>query len=284
MARRKRGGADHGGGGGGHGGASGRWLVSYADFITLMFVVFVVLFAFANIDKQKYGQLANSLRVALGPAGPDLGPMPSRGIEGTPLPVMSPERPGNLPDIPDWPAHLLGPPPEAPETIDAPPEEPPPPTAQPSEEPDDPVTLPPAGPVQSPPDEYAELEAALKTLPGFRTGLLSVALEESGLRLTIAGNILFDPGQTELRASAKQILNEVIPQLKGVHLPIWIYGTADEAAVPGAPAPEYLAAVRGASVISYFRSAGLNANEFVNISSTGDTHNYRVTILVQRSP
>lgn len=284
MARRKRGGNDHGGGGGGgHGGASGRWLVSYADFITLMFVVFVVLFAFANIDKNKYGQLANSLRVALGPAGPDLGPVASRGMDGTPMPVLPPERPGNLPDIPDWPAHLVGPPPEAPETIDVVPEEPPAPTAQPSEDPEDPVTAPPAVPKElPPPDEYAELEQALKSLPGFRTGLLAVSLEQSGLSLSIAGNVLFDPGQTELRPSAKQLLNELIPTLQGVHLPIWIYGTADEAPVPGAPAPEYLAAVRSASVISHFRSAGLNANEFVNISTTGNQQNYRVTIVVQR--
>lgn len=282
MARKKRGGEDHGGGGGGHGGASGRWLVSYADFITLMFVVFTVLFAMARVDMDKYGSLANSLRVALGPAGPDLGPMASRAMAGTPLPVIPPERPGNLPDIPDWPSHMIGPPPDPPETVDAPPEAPPPPTAQVSENPEDPVSIPPPGPVQTPPDEYAELEAALKSLAGFRSGLLAVSLEQSGLNLSIAGNVLFDPGQTELKATAKQILAEIAPTLQGVELPVWIYGTADEHPVPGAPAPEYLAAVRSAGVISYFRNAGLNAKEFVNISTTGDQRNYRVTIVVQR--
>jgi chemotaxis protein MotB len=286
MARRMRGGGgDHGGGGGGggHGGASGRWLVSYADFITLMFVVFVVLYAFANIDKNKYGQLANSLRIALGPAGPDIGPIASRGVAGTPMPVLPPERPGNLPDIPDWPAHLVGPPPEEPETAQAPPDQPPPPTAKPSTNPSDPVTTQPAGPVQTPPDEYAQLEQALKTLPGFRSGLLAVSLEQSGLSLSIAGNVLFDPGHTELRESAKQLLAEIVPKLQEVELPIWVYGTADEHPVAGAPSPEYLAAVRSATVITFFREAGLNAKEFVNISTTGTGQsNYRVTIVVQR--
>lgn len=283
MARKKRGGEDHGGGGGGHGGASGRWLVSYADFITLMFVVFVVLYAFANIDKTKYGQLASSLRAALGPAGPDLGPIASRGMTGTPMPVLPPERPGNMPDIPDWPAHLVGLPPEAPDTIDAPPDQPPPSTAQASNNPQDPVTTQPPAPVQAPPDEYAQLEKALKTLPGFRSGLLAVSLEQNGLSLSIAGNVLFEPGKTELRESAKQVLSEIIPKLQGVAVPIWVYGTADEQPVPGAPTPEYLAAVRSASVISFFRNQSLNAKEFVNISTTGGGGgNYRVTIVVQR--
>lgn len=286
MARRKKGGGgDHGGGGGGggHSGAGGRWLVSYADFMTLMFVVFTVLFAFANVDKNKYGQLASSLRVALGPAGPDIGPIATRGLDGTAMPIMPPERPGSMPDIPDWPAHLIGPPPEEPETAPPPPDTPPPPTAQPSNNPSDPTTAVPSGPVQAPPDEYAEIESALKTLPGFRSGLLAVSMEQSGLSLSIAGNVLFDPGQTELKESARQILSDIVPKLQGVELPIWVYGTADEAPVPGGASPEYLAAVRSASVISFFRGQGLNAKEFVNISTTGGgSGNYRVTIVIQR--
>ncbi len=284
MGRKKKGGGDHGGGGGGgHGGASGRWLVSYADFITLMFVVFVVLFAFANIDKNKYGQLANSLRQAIGPAGPDLGPIPAQGQLGTPMPVMPPERPGYLPDIPDWPAQLVAEAEEPPTNMDPPPDEPPPESAQPSDDPEDPVTVEPSGPIEAPPDEFAPVEAVLKTLPGFRSGLLAVSLEQSGLSLSIAGNVLFEPGQTILKEDAKLLLSQIVPTLQGVELPIWVYGTADEQPVPGGPTPEYLAAVRSASVISFFRSAGLDATEFVNISHTGGgQNNYRVIIVVQR--
>ena len=41
-----------------------RWLVSYADFITLMFAFFVVLYSSAQIDKRKAGQLAVAIQVA----------------------------------------------------------------------------------------------------------------------------------------------------------------------------------------------------------------------------
>jgi chemotaxis protein MotB len=41
-----------------------RWLVSYADFITLMFAFFVVLYSSAQIDKRKAGQLAMAMQTA----------------------------------------------------------------------------------------------------------------------------------------------------------------------------------------------------------------------------
>jgi chemotaxis protein MotB len=41
-----------------------RWLVSYADFITLLFAFFVVLYASAQVDHRKVGQLAMAIQVA----------------------------------------------------------------------------------------------------------------------------------------------------------------------------------------------------------------------------
>ena len=38
-----------------------RWLVSYADFITLLFAFFVVLYSSAQIDKRKVGKLAAAI-------------------------------------------------------------------------------------------------------------------------------------------------------------------------------------------------------------------------------
>lgn len=42
-----------------------RWLVSYADFITLLFAFFVVMFATSQTDKGKQQQLSDSVRKAL---------------------------------------------------------------------------------------------------------------------------------------------------------------------------------------------------------------------------
>lgn len=52
-----------------HGGGGDRWLVSYADFITLLMVLFVVLYAMSNIDAGKYKSLAEGLRRGLSISG-----------------------------------------------------------------------------------------------------------------------------------------------------------------------------------------------------------------------
>ncbi len=41
-----------------------RWLVSYADFITLLMVLFVVLYSMGQVNVEKYKQLAESMRTA----------------------------------------------------------------------------------------------------------------------------------------------------------------------------------------------------------------------------
>ncbi len=56
-------------GGGGDDGGGERWLVSYADFITLLMVLFVVLYSMGQTDVQKYKQLADSMKVAFSVGG-----------------------------------------------------------------------------------------------------------------------------------------------------------------------------------------------------------------------
>jgi chemotaxis protein MotB len=41
-----------------------RWLISYADFLTLIFTFFAALYALSTIDKQKVGVFSTSLRLA----------------------------------------------------------------------------------------------------------------------------------------------------------------------------------------------------------------------------
>lgn len=62
---RKKGGGH--GGGGGHDAAGGmRWLLTYADLITLLLILFIMLYSMSMIDAAKFKQLAQYLRAAFG--------------------------------------------------------------------------------------------------------------------------------------------------------------------------------------------------------------------------
>lgn len=51
------------------GGSSERWLVSYADFITLLMVMFVVLYSMGQTDIERYKALAKNLKAAFSLGG-----------------------------------------------------------------------------------------------------------------------------------------------------------------------------------------------------------------------
>ncbi len=54
-----------------------RWLVSYADFVTLLFAFFVVMFAVSQVDTKKLGKFTESFSRA---EGIDIFPQAGRGI------------------------------------------------------------------------------------------------------------------------------------------------------------------------------------------------------------
>lgn len=72
-----------------------RWLVSYADFITLLFAFFVVMYAISQVNEGKYRILSDTLASAFrNVPGSTVGAMTA---VGTPLPVALPARKPPLP-------------------------------------------------------------------------------------------------------------------------------------------------------------------------------------------
>jgi len=56
-----------------------RWLVSYADFITLLFALFVVMYSAAQLDKRRLGELAIAIQAAFDQRGPISSASPTVG-------------------------------------------------------------------------------------------------------------------------------------------------------------------------------------------------------------
>jgi chemotaxis protein MotB len=74
-------------------GSSERWLVSYADFITLLMVLFVVLYSMGQVDVAKYKRLAESMRAVFEGGSPDqlIDPGINNGSgTGEPSPIVIP--------------------------------------------------------------------------------------------------------------------------------------------------------------------------------------------------
>ncbi|MEN6460762.1 MAG: flagellar motor protein MotB [Syntrophomonas sp.] len=83
-----------------------RWLLSYADFITLLMVFFIMMYAMSKVDVNKYAAMANSLSVVLtGQAMSMLdsqGPSLAQGVSGQQViegPGQAPANQGELNEI-----------------------------------------------------------------------------------------------------------------------------------------------------------------------------------------
>ncbi|PKO15780.1 MAG: hypothetical protein CVU39_09660 [Chloroflexi bacterium HGW-Chloroflexi-10] len=97
-------------GGGGDDGGGERWLVSYADFITLLMVLFVVLYSMGQTDVEKYKRLADSMKAAftLGGASqmvdPGLNSSGGTMEDGSPKPIVVP----GIPEAPPKSEEVAG--------------------------------------------------------------------------------------------------------------------------------------------------------------------------------
>ena len=61
-----------------------RWLISYADFITLLFAFFVVMFAVSQVDSKKAGRFQDSFSLAVG-LSTDKGYLPRQENDSSPF-------------------------------------------------------------------------------------------------------------------------------------------------------------------------------------------------------
>jgi chemotaxis protein MotB len=204
-----------------------RWLVSYADMLTLLFALFVVLFAISQVDKAKFAALASGLSEAFG------APVTALSSAGT-----------------NSEASVL-------DSLDAAVDVqiPPAPAAQEAQRV--------AAEARS---EYDELAAARDAIDAALAaagyaGTARYEIDERGLVVHIVSDpVLFGPEQADLRPQGRDILDAVAPTLTGLTNDLGIEGHANHLPVtPGGPWPSNweLSAYRATTVLRYLAADGV---------------------------
>jgi chemotaxis protein MotB len=225
-----------------------RWLVSYADMVTLLMCLFIVLFAMGQIDKAKFAALASGLSESFG------APISA-------LPGSTNAEPSVLDGLPAPADIALGVAPEeevSQAQLDAA-------SAQ--------AAVAEAQRVANEAKaEYAELAAARDRLEAAlaaagHAGAARYEIDERGLVVHIvADEVLFDAEEAQLRPEGRAILDAVAPTLGGMPNQLAVEGHANHLAVTaGGPWPSNweLSAYRATTVVRHLAGAGVDQGRMV---------------------
>ena len=240
-----------------------RWLVSYADFITLLFAFFVVMYAISSVNEGKYRVLSSALVSAFS--------HPQKTVEpiqyGTPLRSPIIQHDALLKD--DNVVSRVG--------VDH--------------------------KIMPSPKEMAEMEKIadeiefnLKEL--IDKELINVTRTNLGLEIEIKSNILFASGVAILSLQAMSPLKKIAAILSKTPNDINVEGYTDNVPIKTAHFPSNweLSAARAASVVRLFTQSGISATRLKaigfaehqpiadNATELGRSKNRRVAIMVLNKP
>lgn len=257
-----------------------RWLVSYADFITLLFAFFVVMYSTSSINEGKYRVLSDSLMGAFSSPQRSLAPVQVGKL------VRSPYQDDTL-AAPSGISKLTG---ERPEGE---------PTGHPGGGVEGGVPGPEASDAQGQSAPMADVDNLAKrmrdsVLPQIDEDLVEVRREADWLEIEIKTSILFPSGSARLVEEAIPILENVAEALKGFPNPVQVEGFTDNIPIHTVAYPSNweLSAARAASVVHLFMKYGVRPERMLaigygehrpaadNITPEGRGKNRRVVIVI----
>ncbi len=218
-----------------------RWLVSYADMVTLLMCLFIVLFAISQVDKAKFAQLSSGLSASF---GAPITALPGTSPEGSVLDA--------LPAAVDIAAGIAPGQDAAQEEVDAA-------AAQAAAERAQRVAAEAQTAYDNLDEARRQIQAALDAA-GY-SGAARFEIDERGLVVHIvADQVLFDAEQAELRPEGATILDSIAPTLHGLPNQLAIEGHANHLPVTaGGPWPSNweLSAYRATTVVRYLAGTGI---------------------------
>jgi len=211
-----------------------RWLVSYADFVTLLFAFFVVMYAVSSVNEGKYRVLSETLT--------DAFREPAKHSE--PVPVG--ETPRTLVPLEGAMAPATGTPTTEPATS----------VAEVSAPTNDPGTAADGPKIEDLGKLSRVLEKSLKLFVDER--LVDISQVGDTIEIQMKSQMLFDSGSARLAPSAFGVLESVGSILAPVANGIRVEGHTDNVPIIGRLKEKYysnweLSAARAASVVRYFQ-------------------------------
>ena len=237
-----------------------RWLVSYADFITLLFAFFVVMYSLSSVNEGKYRILSDSMVQAFRSI--------SINAEGDQIIVP--------PVIPIMPPKMATPPKPASD-----------PAADPAAEAER----------QALSARMRSMAEDIKRVlePLSRGGQVSVTEGAHGITVEINASVLFPIGEATLDTEGSRALGAVARVLAGADFPITIEGHTDNTPINTYRFPSNweLSAVRASSVVRLFVDSGVAPGRLTaagygdqrpladNNTEEGRARNRRVTLLIE---
>ena len=242
-----------------------RWIVSYADFITLLMAFFVVMYSVSSVNAGKFRVLSNSMltvfnKDAARAAPIDLGggAPPQEQIRIAPQSVSAMEQ-----AISGW---------QAPTTHGG--------TVA-------------ALPTQGPPS--ARLEAALGPL--VKSDEVHIRDSRDWLEVELASELLFGSGSAELKARALPAIRHIATVIADMHKPARVEGHTDNQAISGGRFNSnwHLSAARAATIVDQLVQARVPPEQLSaagfgefrplgdNATDSGRKKNRRVVIAIAKT-
>lgn len=232
-----------------------RWLISYADFITLLFALFVVLYALSKVDEGKYKVFGNSLIFAFGsaslskPMSEDTSKTVAKNDQEMLLKLLVDRRNARLAEQLRKQNEVM----------------------------------------QAMVKNLNEVMAPL-----VKSDMVSVTQTPRGVVLDINASALFDPGEATLQKNAARTLAAVAKVLESGTDAIEVEGHTDDVPIftPQFPSNWELSAARASSVVRLFidqgvvaerlRAVGLASYHPISTNDTpeGRTRNRRVSVII----
>lgn len=205
--------------GGGHGGEEA-WLLPYADMITLLLGLFIVLFALSSVDAKKFDSISQAFSQTFrgslleSPGGVTAG---ASGVLGASATSAKTQAAISIAQSAAAEATQA--------KFDA---------------------------------EREKLEDMAKSMDGQLEGKMQIREDERGLVLSVAGDALFESGSYEVRSPATEQMRAIAKHLKSFGAPLLIEGHTDGQPYGNRFGNQGLSNFRALAVYELFRSEGIS--------------------------